>query len=480
MSKERKISNEQILYLLIHLREEDAKRDSFTKIVVNKEQCRKIGLFNYKVKETGKTRVSQLFLIKENHDGDEVNVIYDDKGRFIAWESFDAQGKRKTNLEIANDIELKEENLRRQIELDEERTKGEIAKKTSNNGTSKAGEGRDLPKEQKEKPNETEKEKNKSTTQENKNIEEQQKDKLENLKGEINIDYVPKTRLDQTINGYYLWDILQIEDKLQGRLPEGLSEKSFRNGYLTIIDSKQLEAKDGKTRPAEDTFAVCTYSGDIIELDEQVLEPQNLGTREERMIQENKRQRYADGNEVRKPDTYFDLTRRSKWRIPNVASRFAVNEEWYLGIDINRNYKEDGSRPTVGKIKEISFIQEPRETDKTYSRDSAEARTRESLEYKLEDITEPPLSEKEQKQMEQLRKKDSNETISVRKEHREEYEKLVDELVGKYGDYYNRRDMEEKVENYHNRGMDIEEIKERVKEDAQVAEEIEHEFHIHG
>lgn len=478
MPNEREISNEQILYLLIHLREEDARRDSFRKIVVNREQSRAIGLFNYQIKETGKKRASQLFLIKEDQDGDEVNVIYDDKGRFVAWESFDKQGKRKTDLEVSNDIELNKENLIRQIQLEDERTR-ESTKKT-NNGTSKAGEGRDLPKEQKEKQHEIEKEKNKITTHENKNIEEGQKNKLENLKGEINIDYVPKTRLDQIINGYHLWDILQIEDKLQGRLPEGLSEKSFRNGYLTIIDSKQLEAKDGKTRPAADTFAVCTQSGDIIELDEQVLEPQNLGTREERMIQENKRQRYADGKEVRKPDEEFDLTRTSKWKIPNADSRFAVNEEWYLGVDINRSYKEDGSRPMMGHIKEISFIQEPRETDKTYSKDSAEARTRESLEYKLEDIAEPPLSEKEQKQMEQLRKKDSNEAISVRKEHREEFEKLVDELTGKYGDYYNRRDMEKKVEKYHNEGMDIEEIKEQVKEDAGIAEEIEHEFHIHG
>ncbi len=476
MSKEREISNEQILYLLIHLREEDAKRESFRNIVVNRENSRAIGLFNYKIKETGKKRVSQLFLIKEDQDGEEVNVIYDDKGRFLAWESFDKQGKRKTELEVSNDIELNKENLRRQLMLEERTREKNIPNASSNKGTSKIENERDLPKEQKENEKEEKNEVNKN----NYNIDiEPPKSQLKNLKGDVNIDYVPKVRLDQIINGHHLWEILQIEEKLKGRVPEGLSEKSFRSGYLTIIDSKLLEAKDGKIRPAEDTFAVCTFSGDIIELDEQVLEPQKLGTRQERMIQENNRMRYADGDEVKKPNTEFNLTRTSKWRIPDADSKFAVNEEWYLGVDINREYKEDGSRPTVGKIKEISFIQEPRETDKIYSRDSAQARTRESLEYKLEDITEPPLSVKEEKQMEQLRKKDANESITVRKEHKEEFEKLVDELVEKYGDYYNRRDMEKKVKKYHNKGMDIEEIKEQVEEDAQIAGEIEHEFHIH-
>ena len=37
MSKERNISSEQILYLLINLREQEGSKDDFTKITVNKE-----------------------------------------------------------------------------------------------------------------------------------------------------------------------------------------------------------------------------------------------------------------------------------------------------------------------------------------------------------------------------------------------------------------------------------------------------------
>ena len=144
------------------------------------------------------------------------------------------------------------------------------------------------------------------------------------------------------------------------------------------------------------------------------------------MIQESNRIRYADGKEVEKPHTDIDLTRTSKWRIKDVNSRFAVNEEWYLGVDINREWKENGSRPIGGKLQEISFIQEPRQTGEVYSRDSAEARTRESIEYKLEDASEPPLTEKEQKQKDDLTRKDANEAENVRKEHQGELKEVVE------------------------------------------------------
>lgn len=466
MSKQRDISNEQILYLLINLREEDAKRDSFTNIQVNKEKCREIGLFGYAIKDTKKTRASRLFLISETDDGNEVDIIYDKNGRFIAW--VDYEKNKKGELKIAQDIELDKIRLERQLMLDKERTREE--NDGTSDDTSKAGEGRDLATKEHEEEN---KEQKKEDTKEEKKVEQP---KLKNLKNEINMDYRLRIKLDTLINGYYLWEILGIEDNLKGRLPEGVSEKSFRNGYLTIIDSKELEAKDGKQRKAEDIFAVCTYSGDIIELDEQIMEPEYLGTRDERMIQETNRIRYADGKEVEKPHTDIDLTRTSKWKIKNVNERFAVNEEWYLGVDTNRQWKENGSRPVNGKIKEISFIQEPRETDKSYSRDSAEARTRESIEYKLEDAIEPPQTEKEQKQMEQLSKKDSNEAINIRKEHREELQEVVERLTKRYGESY-RNTIEKQVEEEHKKGKEAKEIEKEVKENI---DEIENEYYIHG
>lgn len=45
------------------------------------------------------------------------------------------------------------------------------------------------------------------------------------------------------------------------------------------------------------------------------------------------------------------------------------------------------------------------------------------------------------------------------------------------GEHYNRNDIEEKVEEYHNKGMDDEEVIKQIGEDMQYAEEFEHEFY---
>lgn len=46
-----------------------------------------------------------------------------------------------------------------------------------------------------------------------------------------------------------------------------------------------------------------------------------------------------------------------------------------------------------------------------------------------------------------------------------------------YGEYYNRKDIEKRVEEYHNDGMNDEEIIEQINDDANVAKESEHDFH---
>lgn len=49
-----------------------------------------------------------------------------------------------------------------------------------------------------------------------------------------------------------------------------------------------------------------------------------------------------------------------------------------------------------------------------------------------------------------------------------------------YGDYYNRREIGQKVCNYHSNGMSDEEIIEQIGEETRYAEKVEHEFYIHG
>ena len=475
MAGQREIAKEQILYLLINLREEEAKRDVYKDIVVNKEACKEIGIFNYKVKgtKTSEERVSTLFLISETQDGEKVNLIYDEKGRFLAWESFEKNGKRKTDLEVASDVELNKELLKTQIALQEEKERNGSAATSTSAGSVKSGEGRNLPQEQKEE----EKQEKSQEDDLKRDGKEENKEKLPNLKNEINMDHRAKIPLDQIINGYALWQILQLEEKLSTRLPEGMDEAAFRTGYLSIVDSKELQAKDGKERKSEDTFIVSTYSGDIVELDDQILQPMELGGIEQRKQQELNRQRYEDGEEAEKPDAEFDTIRTSLYKIPDANSRFAVAENWFLSVDWNRDHKEHGQTTADNVTKNISFVQVSR--NESYY--GSEEQPTHTLEYKLDPIREnTPKSKQEIEKEQELRENKPDETLVERKDHMQE---LVDKCFAKYeklGDYYNRGEIGKKVRQYHNQGMDDEEVIEQIGEDAKVAEEVEHEFHIHG
>ena len=468
-SKERDVSNEQILYLLINFREEDAKRDSFTDIQVNREKCREVGLFSYKIKDTGEKRMENLFLINETHDGVPVDVIYDKKGRFIAWKNYEKDPNGE--LQIAKDIELDKERLERQLirDLERERVVTETNSSSSSSDTTKAGEGRDLGNKEHE-----EKEQNQNVNKED--TKQQEIKPLKNLKNDINLSGKTRIAMDTIINGYYLWEILNVEEKLAGRIPEGVSERSFRNGYLTVVPSSELEQKDGKHREPEFTFAVCNFSGDMIELDGGVLEPQKIGPIEEQEQYEKNSEYFADGKEVAKPTTDMVLTRKARYKIPGAYSRFNVNENWYLEVDEDEQSRKYGANPSDGKVHEISFVQEPMRTSEIYSQDSAEARTRQSIKCKLEDVSEPPLSEKEQEQMDRLRSKDANEAINSRKEHLQEFENVVENLTKQYGESY-RKTIEAQVEAEHKKGKSPEEAEKNVKENM---DEMENEYYIHG
>ena len=48
------------------------------------------------------------------------------------------------------------------------------------------------------------------------------------------------------------------------------------------------------------------------------------------------------------------------------------------------------------------------------------------------------------------------------------------------GDYYNKTDIAQKVHQYHNQGMDDKKVLDQIGKELHNAEEIEHEFYIHG
>lgn len=461
MSKQRDMNDKDFLETLIKLREDKFSKNDFIKKQINVKKCRPLGLFSYRVKESGENKEGRLFLLSEIHDGNEYDIIYNEDGDVIAYNDY----SNEEGLKLAREVLLDKDNLEKQILRDLQMEQEED--NSSNDDSSKAGEGRDLASKEHE-----EEENNKEKKEEKKEVKKEDKEekKLRNLKNDISMNDRIKIRLDTIVNGYHLWEILGIQDILKDKMPKGVSEREFQSGFLTIIDSKELndiEASRGekvKERKAEDTFAIVSQSGNIIELDEDVIEAQYLGTRDERVLQEQNRERWADGKHTFKPQTDMTLARTSKWRIKNVDSRFQTNEEWFLGVDYNEDYVRTGSQPSVRKyLKEISIIQEPKYTERVYNRDSAEGRTRHSVEYKLEDVSEPPLNEEEQKQQNQLEERNSDEALNVRKEHEAELEKIVETLTEKYGENY-RDEITQRVEKEHKKGNDIEQIKKNVKE----------------
>ena len=469
MSKERDIPSEKFLNALIALREEKISKSDFIKREINVKKCRALGLFPYIVKKTAENKEEELFVLNEiDEEGHEHDAIYNKEADVVAYHDYSSM----EGLKVAREYELDKERLERTIWEARQRNI-EDENNASNNSTSKAGDGRDLAsKEHEEKP----KKENNEIKQEEKTPEEEN-NKLRNLKGDISMSSKTRIRLDTRINGCYLWEILGIEDTLKDRMPEGVSERAFRNGYLTRIDSKELnelEESRGekvKERKTEDTLSIVSPNGDIVELDEDVIEPEDLGSREERLLQEQNRERWADGKHTFKPENDTTLTRTSKWRIKNVNSRFTVNEEWFLGVDYNEEYVKNGSKSADPRyLKEISIIQAPKNTDKIYSRDSAEARTMPTIEYKLEDAYEASLNEKERAQMEQVSEKNSNETKNVRREHEAEIETLVENLTKEYGEDY-REEIQTKVDKEHKKGNDVDEIEKNVKEDMGEVEE---------
>ena len=229
MKKHREIESEQMLYTLITTIENDAIMAKKT-IEINKDLCKKIGVFNYEVRDS-KGRYSltanRLYVIDELH----LNHKYEQS--------------KKENDSVFKERILK--SLEKSKSFEEEDSIG--------------GEGRSLghgehEESQSDKDEKSEKSK---TSSQNKNIskpiEEKRKEKLENLlkRKDFSLNDKPKVRLNTIINGYYLWEILGIEEKLKDRMPDGFSSNSFRYGYLTIYTAKEQHDENAK-----DKLAICT------------------------------------------------------------------------------------------------------------------------------------------------------------------------------------------------------------------------------
>ena len=257
---------------------------------------------------------------------------------------------------------------------------------------------------------------------------------------------------------------MAIEEKFKNKLPNGLSERAFRTGYLTVIDSKELEEIDGKPRKNEKMLAISTYDGkNIIELDDNILKAMPKKNRDLQKQIEQKTINYRDGKEAEKPENNLENTETALFEIPNVNSRFKVGEIWYLSVKTNRDYKLKAKYPHGGNIDEISIVQQKRMQNAVNINAGYD-----QIETKLEAINEAAPNGPEQNQIENLRKKDPNEAENTIKDHIDELaEKILhgktENEVQKYRqeklkEIYNINDIKEQVKELHDKGKSDEEI----------------------
>lgn len=459
MGKQRNISSEQILYVLMDMRKNEANNNSIKTIIVNKELCRNLGLFKYKIEGEEEQSTGRLFLIYEEHDGKPFEIIYDENGKVIASRD---DGK----LMIARDVILNEKILEKQIDMSNEIAEDNNGESASED-TTKSGEGRDLASKEHEEEN---KEKQNIEKEDKSNKQETNKDKkrLVNLKDQgvfVDESNRPLIRLNTIINGYYLWEILGIEQKLQGRLPSGVTEGSFRDGYLTIINKEEQKSDNGK-EPV-DKLAICTQDKNyIIELDEDIVKSKDLGSQSEQKLAQQSRTKFDDGEQDRdilqseRNLLNDDLTRIARYEIPDTAARFGVSENWSLAIDYDRGYKEHGKKDPSQYPKEITFVQQSL-NESIRNREIG----RNTLEYKLETTKEDfHETESEKKIKEQLKNKATNEAELIREE---DVERIVEKCtkIDGWDNIYNRRELKENVRKLRNEGYSEEQILDDIQND---------------
>lgn len=398
-----------------------------------------IGLFTYKDKKSNEYLFSKIYLADFDINNKDINNIYDETGKCIAVEHNEKGGE----IEVKPWVELDVKLLKLQILKGRARKKYRelelIEKEINKLNESQDEKAHELATDKAVEPKEEKKE-DKTIDEEELPIDKQPE--LINWKNK-QIKIGPKIIMDEIINGYYLWEILEIDKEIEGRIPKELNSKSFRTGFLSVVDSKELTAIDGKERKAPDIFVAINMNGDIIELDEQVLERQEQMPRQWEQEAEISGIDMADGKIKNDPETELNNTRTSLYKIPGVHQERAVSEDWYLSVDWNEGWKNKGNGVANGNTKEISIVQQSR--NESYRDRELKANT---VSYKLEAINEGSLTPEEEIQDNELREYDSSEAENKRKEINpsksvDDYAKdIAKRLIKNHPEIYNNSDID--------------------------------------
>ena len=453
----------EVITYLEFLKREIQRRHEEDGYVVIDDNSGEIGLF-FGYKHNGQLCAGKLYLINAKTDFGYVNYVYDNNGRSISTHAYNNDGST-IQFRLDDNVEINEIMLKRQMQLGIEN----IREKKADNGSSQGGAGRD--KHIEKNKEEQVKTKRKSSKEELKNKNETKDNILVNLK-EYGISINRRTRipLKTVINGHYLYNVIGYESKIKDRLPDGVSEKSFRNGFLTVIDSEELEKIDGKKRERSKTFALSTYDGNnIIELDEQVLEPQPEIHRYEQKRLEDGTLNLRDGKEAHRPETYKQNTEKALYKIPNVGENFYVGEDWFLSVDTNWEYQQYGDFSHYTNKDEISLVQQTVKSSQITVKDQTDSGR---MKIKLEAANEPHENELERKQREMLERPGINEAKEERQNHLKElankifygkdnnnFQKLYKEQMQ---EIYNYNQILDRVNELHDEGLTDEEIENEI------------------
>lgn len=293
------------------------KKNLQNKIVV--KEGKSIGILTFKKAEQYKTR--KLYAITMVVDGNIADYIYDEDGDNIAW--VDATG----NVITDSDIKIESD------KLDEEEGRDIMVKQLNHSsGFQNDNQGRHITDKEEKIVSEHEMKQKKYDIED--------KTQLTNwIDFNVSIDKdIAIIDLYRTIyNGRRLRDVLSLE-KLKDRVPNGANLEHLN--FLTVVNSTELTAKDGKLR---ESTVTCVIMDDprnpkqMVELDTSILKPRADLSKQENMTADKTSEILGDG-EIKKGATTTTNSRQiTTFEIPD-AEIGQSNDLITLAVRKNSNY----------------------------------------------------------------------------------------------------------------------------------------------
>lgn len=314
---------EQIIEKIIRQKEK-----YFPNANIQIKEGRSIGVFTYKRK--GNLKTQKLYSITMVAEGSMFTFLFGEDGDRIAKveereEQEEENGRRtvaqKVTIEPDDNIELDERMLKETMSLSKDfqnDNQGRYITDRNERIILSDGEKRE----------------------QKMNIE--GKTELPNL-AEINVKInssVAIIDLYRTIyNGRRLSDVLGIDQELKDRLPNGINIEHLN--FLTVVNSDQLTAKDGKKRESDVTCVIMDDPRNpkqMIELDSSILEPMDNISNSDKVEADKDSQILGDGKIKKRAETTTRMRNITTFKIKRGAKEISQPDD-ELTLDIRYNPK---------------------------------------------------------------------------------------------------------------------------------------------